>query len=205
MLVAANLAVEDELSEAIVRRLLSESSREYHVRAVYSRGGFGHIRKNISRYNVAARHTPFIVMTDLDNRYECPTELIEDWLSDPVERNLLFRVAVREPEAWILADSTAVSRLLGISAAIIPQSPETLADPKLTLLRLADRSPLAGVRESLVRAENGNFKQGPDYNGVLSAFVWSGWSPTRASRKCPSLSRMCRRLNEFVPQLDPST
>ena len=71
MAVSANLAVEDELSEAILRRLLAESSQKYHVRVVYSGGGYGYIKKNIGRYNAAARHTPFIVMTDLDT-YACP-------------------------------------------------------------------------------------------------------------------------------------
>lgn len=201
-MVSANLVVEDELSEAILRRLISESTQEFHIRVVYGKGGFGEIKKNISRYNQAASHTPFIVMTDLD-KYICPPALIKDWLSVPVEKNLLFRIAVRESEAWVLADAPSVSKILGFPAARIPAVPEAIPDPKQALLNLASRSRFRKVREGLVREISGNLIQGPDYNGILSQFVLKEWNPNRADKLCPNLKRMRQRLNEFKPQLGP--
>ena len=199
MMVPANLVVEDELSEIIVRRLLSESVQEYHVRVVYGRGGYGHIRKNISRYNAAARHTPFIVMTDLDT-YECAPQLIAEWLPGPIEQKLLFRVAVREPEAWLMADHQTLAKLLGVSTATLPDAPEDISNPKMHLLTLATKSRFRRVREGLVRSDYGNPLQGPDYNGILSRYVSEAWNPDIAQTRCPSLLRMRQHIDGFPPQ-----
>ena len=77
--IPVNLAVEDELSEAVIRRLLRHSKRQYAIGTVYGRNGFGYLRKTIAGWNKAARGIPFLVLTDLDT-YPCPTALIEDWM-----------------------------------------------------------------------------------------------------------------------------
>lgn len=89
MAISTNLAVEDELSEAIVKRLLLESIQKYYVNVVYARGGYGQIKKNINRYNTAAQNTPFIIMTDLD-MCECAPALIAEWFDRPISNNLLW-------------------------------------------------------------------------------------------------------------------
>lgn len=198
-MVSANLVVEDELSETIVRRLLSESTQEYHINVVYARGGYGHIKKNINRYNIAAQRTPFIVMTDLDT-CACAPELIGNWFDAPIAQNLLFRVAVHEPEAWVLADHPSLAKFLGISAATLPANPENIIDPKQHLLNLANGSRFRKIREGLVRTDFTNPMQGPDYNGILSRYVSDLWNPDTAQAKCPSLLRMRQRLDSFRPQ-----
>ena len=89
------LAVEDSLSEGILRRLLRDSHNKFAIGSVFSKGGNGYLRSRISAWNKAAIHYPFLVLTDLDNS-PCPSTLVREWL--PVERhpNLIFRVAVRE-------------------------------------------------------------------------------------------------------------
>ena len=199
-MVSANLVVEDELSEAIVRRILSKSTKKYYIRVVYARGGYGHIKKNIRRYNVASQRTPFIVLTDLDT-HNCAPELINAWLATPIARNLLFQVAVHEPEAWVLADHQSIAKLLGIPATTLPAQPEDILDPKLHLLTLANSSRFRRVREGLVRSDFGNLMQGPDYNGILSRYVSETWNPAKAEARCPSLLRMRRRLDTFSPHI----
>ena len=103
MNIPVNLATEDELSEAVLRRLLDHADRGYAIGTAYGRRGFGYLRRTITGWNRAAQFVPFIVLTDLDRR-PCPTELIEDWLREARHPNLLLRVAVREVEAWLLAD-----------------------------------------------------------------------------------------------------
>ena len=73
------LAVEDDLSEAVLRKILTQSNRPYAVGTCYNHGGYGYIRKLIQGLNNAARGTPFLVLTDLD-RVQCPPELITAWL-----------------------------------------------------------------------------------------------------------------------------
>ena len=123
------LAVEDDLSEAVLRKILSTSSRPYAVGTCYLGRGFGYLRKTIHGFNNAAKGTPFLVLTDLDQA-ECPPELIRTWLQAPIHSNLLFRVAVREVEAWLLADQAGLARFLGIRRALVPQSVDAIPDPR---------------------------------------------------------------------------
>ncbi len=98
-----NLATEDELSETVLLKLLSETGR-YSVGQTYRQGGFGYLKRTISGWNAAAVGTPFLVLTDLDEA-ACPASLLRSWLPTPPHPNLIFRVAVREVESWLLADS----------------------------------------------------------------------------------------------------
>lgn len=68
--IPVNLAVEDELSEAVLRRLLTEANRGFIVGTVYGRSGYGYLRRTIAGWNRAAKGVPTVVLTDLDNE-EC--------------------------------------------------------------------------------------------------------------------------------------
>src|SRR5665213_1999972 len=114
-----NLAVEDELTERVLRVVLKATARPYSVEAVYCKGGCTYLRQKILAFNQAARIRPYLLVTDLDNG-ECPPDLIENWfgckLADYPSRkhpNLLFCVAVREIESWLLADRAGFARFLG--------------------------------------------------------------------------------------------
>jgi hypothetical protein len=108
MIIPVNLATEDELSESVLRRLLAHADKGYSVGAAYGRRGFGYLRRTITGWNRAARFVPWVVLTDLD-RGTCPAALIDEWLTEPKHPNLLLRVAVREVEAWLLADRSTFS------------------------------------------------------------------------------------------------
>src|SRR5690349_4586801 len=107
-LIPVNLATEDELSEVVLRKILAHLNR-YAVGNCYRRGGFGYLQRTISGWNRAARGIPVIVLTDLD-QCACPPNLLNNWLNAPCHPNLLFRVAVREVEAWLLADPVHLSQ-----------------------------------------------------------------------------------------------
>lgn len=64
--IPVDLAVEDELSEIVLRRLLPEASCNYQIGTAYRRGGFGYLRKTINGWNAAAKGKPFVVLTDLE-------------------------------------------------------------------------------------------------------------------------------------------
>ncbi len=191
------LAVEDDLSEKILRRLLSDSGR-FHVSAVINRGGYGYLKSKIDGFNKSAKGIPFLVLTDLDT-HACPPALIQEWLDKPLSPNLIFRVAVREVEAWILGDRENLSVFLGISQDKIPPNPESLSDPKRSLVQLASKARRAEILRRLVPRKNMTAVQGPEYNSCLAEFVASSWDPSAASIACASLAKCRQRISEFQP------
>ncbi len=194
--IAINLAVEDALSEVVLRKMLESCERPFEVANCYYQGGFGYLKKRISGFNNAARGVPFLVLTDLD-RSECAPTLISEWLPNHRHPNLLFRVAVREVEAWLLAHRPAFVKFLAVSEAHIPLSPESIDDPKRTLISAARRSKRREIREAIVPAEGTTAKQGPDYNSCLARFVTDVWNPHAAKQHADSLKRAMRCLEQF--------
>jgi len=195
--IPVNLATEDELSEITLIRVLASANR-YAVGTPYRRGGFGYLRRTIHGWNNAAKSTPFVVLTDLDT-YECPLRLISDWLLVPKHPNLLFRVAVREVESWILADPENLAEFPGLNRAWIPTNTDTIADPKAAIVNLARRSRSKTLRGRIVPAKNSTAKQGPDYNACLGSFVQEHWDIDTARRNSPSLARTLDRITSFIP------
>ena len=196
--IPVNLAVEDELSEAVLRRVLIQVKRGFAVGTAYRRGGFGYLRRTIRGWNNAAKGIPFVLLTDLDE-YACPKALIEEWLDIPRHPNLVLRVAVREVEAWLLADRVNVASFLGVPVASIPQGVEALADPKAEIIERAGRSRFPEVRDRIAPKRGSTAQQGLDYNGCLAAFVEKRWSISAAARGAQSLARTLARLRSFTP------
>jgi len=192
-----HLAVEDELSDVALRRILDGLAR-FAVGATYRRGGFGYLRKTIHGWNSAARGTPFVVLTDLD-QYRCPAELIADWLPVPKHPNLLFRVAVREVESWLLADPGNLSSFFGVPARKVPGNTDGLFDPKAALVNLGRVSKFKVIRDSIVPRRGSTARQGPGYNGLLGQFVRESWDADAAKLNSPSLARTMARLASFSP------
>ncbi len=193
-----NLAVEDSLSEAVLRKIIQYSGRPYSIGVCYSHEGYGYLKKTIKGFNNAAKGTPFLVLTDLDT-YKCPQALIKKWLPNPKNPNLLFRVAVREVESWILADQKGIAKYLGIQTILVPQNPDTLTDPKKILISLADKSRKKELREAIVPRLGGQAEQGPDYNGALIAFVNERWNMNTAKSASRSLKKAVDAVTAFNP------
>jgi len=197
MTIPINLAVEDSLSETVLRRLLNATQRDFSVGYVYGRGGNGYLRKTIEGWNKAARGTPLLLLTDLDNE-DCPLSLISNWLSTTKHHNLLFRVAVREVEAWLLAD-VGLATYLRVTPHLIPEDPELLDDPKGQMIKLAARSRSREIRRGLIPRPGSAAKQGPGYNSFLEVFVRDSWDVSRARQVSASLDRTLARLSAFAP------
>jgi hypothetical protein len=193
-----NLAVEGSLDEEVLRKILRQARRGYVIGTSYGRRGSGYLRRTIHGFNSAARGTPFAVLTDLD-REVCPAELIRAWLPQPRHPNFLFRVAVREVEAWLLAHREGISRFLGVSEHLVPSDADGLPDPKRTLIGLARQTRNRELKAAIVPRQGSTATEGPDYNGRLSVFVREYWDVSSAARCSPSLARAVRRIGEFQP------
>lgn len=76
-------------------------------------------------WNRAAKGTPFVVLTDLDTA-PCPGELIKSWLANDQHPNLLFRVAVREVESWLMADTDNFAHYIATRKTLMPEDPDGL-------------------------------------------------------------------------------
>lgn len=196
--IPVNLAIEDELSEAVLRKMLAQLGRGFAVGFAYRRGGFGYLRRTIRGFNTAARGTPFIVLTDL-NRHRCAPALIREWLPVRQHPNLVFRVAVREVEAWLLAHQSALASFLGVPEKSIPSDVEGLEDPKQTLIDLTRKSRFRELRNAIVPRPGSTARIGPDYNGRLSLFVREHWDVRAAALSSASLKRTVRKLAAFKP------
>ncbi|HPA52701.1 MAG TPA: hypothetical protein PLP50_13990 [Thermoanaerobaculia bacterium] len=181
------LAVEDEPSAAVARRLVRTYRKDVVLARVIVARGYGKLRVQALSYNAASVHTPFFLLTDLD-RGECAPGLVENWLGGrPREASFLFRVAVREVEAWLIADQAGIAKLLGIEKVLVPTDVEGLPDPKRTLVDLARHSSLRDLRRGLVPAEGSTAQVGPSYVDLVADFAERRWNPERARRAAPSL------------------
>lgn len=200
--IPVNLAIEDELSEMALRRLLHNAGRGYEIGAAYGRRGFGYLKKTINNWNRAAQYSPFIVLTDLDE-HRCATELLNDWFSEPVHANLLFRIAVREVESWLLADRVNLADHLQISIKHLPVEPDLIGNPKAALIGAARRSRSREIRDRVVPRPDSTAKQGREYNACLAEFVMGRWNIAAAAGLSPSLERTVARLQSFSPRLAP--
>lgn len=196
--IPVNLAVEDPLSESVLRAILRQSGRQYVVGTCYNRGGYGYLKSMIRGFNNAAKGTPFILLTDL-NSAECPPTLRTAWLPDHQHPNLLFRIAVREVEAWVLAHRVSFAKFLGIRKELVPENVDAIDDPKRCLIDLVSRSPRRDLRSDIVPPLTSTRRQGPNYNGRLGLFVERSWSVQEAKSCSPSLRRAVNAVATFKP------
>lgn len=190
------LATEDELSEAIGLRLIAENTACSTGEPMRLRkDGFGYLKSGMKKWLELARQRPVLLLTDLDQK-ACPVLLREEWLAGAsLHSALLFRVAVREIESWVLADHAAIRQLIG-SKGRLPEAPDELPDPKQYLLQLARQAP-RDVRQDLVRIEGRELRQGLGYNRRLAHWVKAEWNPARAAERSPSLHRARAALTRY--------
>ena len=188
------LAVEDELSSAVVRRLLRNHPVASNGCMVAGLRGFGYLKANLGNYMQVAKNVrPVFMLTDLDHSI-CAPSLMAAWFQGAsMPRQFLFCVAVREVESWLLADRTAMAAFLDVSEAKITRDVESISGPKEYLLKLASRAP-RDIRRDLLPAKNAVASQGFGYNSRMGQFVEQYWSPERGGEICSSLKRAMDRI-----------
>lgn len=194
------LAVEDRLSEAVAERLLADYAPNIPDTRTEGLNGYGQLKAKLQSFNMIARYRePVLLITDLDDPKSCPVALIQEWRQNlEIEPGLLFRVAVMEIEAWLIADYLRLAHWLGIADRLVPRNPEHIPQPKERLVALARRSPKRALREAIVPRRNGTRTTGPGYNEYLSDFATHLWNPEIARLYAPSLNRAVIRIAELA-------
>lgn len=190
-----NLVVEDEVQRNILLKIIDAQRFPFEVSAVYGLKGNAYIKRRLSSFNDASKFTPYLVLTDSD-AYDCPKTILDEWINFDVNPNFIFRIAVREAEAWLMADRENFAQFLGVSRALIPPDPERISKPKETLLNLVLRSKRKRIREEMLHL--GKAVRGAGYNNVLSEFILNSWDEKKASESSESLARLLRRLRLFA-------
>ena len=135
------------------------------------------------------------ILTDLD-RAECPPNLRNDWianakLAEPLPIKMCFNIAVKEVEAWLIADKDNLGDYLGVPSQAFPDNTE-MDDPKELLLHCVRRHGSREAKSALL--PSGAPKVGLGYNVHLSEFATHRWSFHAAAQRSASLERAMRRI-----------
>lgn len=184
------IATEDALSEAVVDRLIEDENHGMNVSIRIRRNGKGYLQELFPSLVKLAHNIPVILLVDLD-RAECPATLVSSWKkSREVPNKMLFRIAVHEIETWLLADRSGFANFARAPLSKIPANPESLFDPKNTLINIIRRYGSRDLQEDILPKTKSTAKEGMRYNEKPACFVHDLWSPDRASQTSDSLKRM---------------
>lgn len=187
------IATEDELSESVADRLVCDFLPLFNVNQRLRKGGNGYLKSKCHNFNQMALRQHVLLITDLDNAI-CPVTLIANWFGHTqLNPNLIFRVAVKEIESWLLADHEGMQNLLVNGGNALTNTPDHLNYPKEYLLHRAKKAPRE-IKNDIVRVKGQVTRQGLGYNARLCQFVRETWSPARAQQTSESLSRAIQRL-----------
>lgn len=192
-----NVVVEGASDRGLASAVVRASGRE--VVTLHVKKGRTRLDRDLPNYNRAARWEPWVVFRDSDTR--CPVEL-RGRLLDRVGRpnpGLLLRIVHPMSEAWLLADREGIAEYFSLSVSKVPSEPETLQDPKQTLLELARHSRSRTIREDVVIDDGaGGVRTGPLYVARLNEFAQQHWSAERAARRSDSLRRAIERIRSLA-------
>ncbi|RJQ42797.1 MAG: hypothetical protein C4538_13040 [Nitrospiraceae bacterium] len=187
--------VEDIVQEQILLRVFKKYRPDLTLYSALGKKGSSYIRDKIRGFNEASKHVPFVVMTDLDRR-PCPPALIEDWIDFSLSSSMMFRIAVVEAEAWLLADRKGISKYLSIPAEKIPHNSEAIENPKEFIVSLARKSRNKTLRMDMV--PEGISAVGPGYNLKMVDFTLRYWNIDEALSNSRSLKKAVTRIKEFL-------
>lgn len=190
-------AVEGITDEAVLRRVVAARGAEVH--RIQVQGGKPNLRRALPGYNAAARHSPWLVLVDLDQDFDCPAALAADWLPAP-SALMRFRVVVRQVESWLLADGERFASFFSVPGSVVPAAPDTLPDAKAALLAAVSRSRRRGLRSDMLPRPGSGRQVGPAYTSWIIQFTMAsdGWRPDTAAARSPSLARCLNRLDALL-------
>jgi hypothetical protein len=198
--VVLTAAVEGLADEALLKRICDSVGAS--VGQVHGRYGKSYILKNLNGYNHSAQFRHWVVLVDLDYDGACVPEVLPRWLPTP-SRLMRLRVAVRELEAWLLADTERIAKFLGVAVAEIPADPDGVADPKRLMVQLARGSRRRAIREDMTPNIGSGQPVGPAYTSRMIEFIQSvesGWRPDVAAGNSDSLRRCISAISNLAEQ-----
>ena len=199
--------VEDQPSADVAKKLVEYRNANHEHMFLFRDGfplvkhGFGDIKNMIPSFlNMSRSGIYTFIITDLDSRV-CVGRLIRDWFgiandkTNLIPKELVFRVAVREIESWILADRKEWADFIDIPERNFQEFPDDLEDPKRFLLNVLRKKGKKKFHKEML--PRGDAHIGPRYNEILCDFIKNRWSPSRAADNSPSLKRALDALGKI--------
>lgn len=188
------LACEDPLAQVCGEKLIATLYPTCTIKPLAA-GGNSKLKSDLPKFFQIAQHIPVLLLTDLDQMV-CAPSLVQTWTrNQQLPARLLFRVAVRETESWLLADREGFSAWSGVPIAQLPPDPDAESDPKRLLLAQIRRYGNRAMKEDLLPATSSTTsKVGLGYNARLTQFVRQHWSISNAIQHSDSLARAYTRL-----------
>lgn len=189
-----HLVGEGSTDIALLQRLADDHG--VAVRRVWSTGGADALDRALPRYAKAALSTgdTWIALRDLD-RHDCAASLVGHLIPKP-PASMHLRIAVRQLEAWLLADADGLSRTLRIRPNAIPLDVEDLDDAKAKIASLASHATSPLIRKNV--APRRGHRVGAGYTAVVGEFIRAEWSWKRARERSDSLDRCCRLFERLA-------
>jgi hypothetical protein len=160
---------------------------------ILSKRGKSQLDAALPELNRSARSIRCLIVRDLDNDATCPAELRDKLLPKPAT-NMLFRIAVKEIESWLIADHERFASFMGVPINRIPRNADELADPKAIVTGLAVRSRISRIRDGVPPRPGSGVSVGPGYAGIIGEYASSIWRPEVAANSSSSLQRCINRL-----------
>jgi len=191
---ATVLVYEDEMHRRVLGKIFEFTNIDQSEFVDVSHRGKDYIDNNLVKYAQASQRVKVVLLRDLDQDFPCAPSLLSGLLVGSAARyhpdNFIFRVAVREVEAWFVADKAHFGEFFRINPNLLNTViPEAMVKPKSEMLQLIMRGRL-GSRMKARFAQVGTAPIYPaaGYNQAMSEFV-EGWSVERAIRESNSLRR----------------
>lgn len=193
---AVALAGEGPTDLAIMRKLMAEAALDAGD-VLWGEGrttGKPGLLQRLRGYAAGARDgRAFFVLFDLDQDAPCASGRVQA-LGVAADPHLCLRIAVRAAEAWLIADRAALAEHLAAPVRRLGGDPDTLPDPKRTIIDACAHSRRKQIRNGIQPRPRAGRAEGPDYVDILADFVARTWSPERAAGVSDSLARSRRAL-----------
>ncbi|MCA7970797.1 hypothetical protein LGM42_13010 [Burkholderia sp. AU39826] len=194
MTVAVFVVGEDELCCAIACALIAYSGVAATIQQRIVTGGADPFKKRIpAMNNVANNVMPVLMVADADQA-PCVVTQRNAWLPPNASQRLSMRLAVKEAEAWVLADHIGFSKFAIVSKDLFPAKPEEVLDPKQALLAIVKKSKRRELRDEMLPGKGATSPVGLGYNIHMTEFVAEHWDIARAVDRAPSLARAIPRV-----------
>jgi hypothetical protein len=188
---------EDQLCCSMAEALVAHAGVPVEIRPLIT-GGADPFRRKIPAMNKVADSVMPVLMVADGDQAACVVEQLNQWLPRNVSNRLLVRLAVREAEAWALADHVGFADFAQVSKDVVPPNPESEFDAKQALLSVIKRSRRRELRVEMLPSKGATSPVGLGYNVHMADFVKNHWSVDRAKERSPSLARTIPRIAELL-------
>ena len=201
---------EDEVTRAIITRIIHDYAPHLEIiQYIPARGS--EIKAKISSLNVAALHSPVVLLSDMDADPCAP--IAKSHLLGGISNlspEFIVNIAVDEAESWLLADTTGFASYFGIPEDRMPVcSLQKFLGPRARMeLCVPIKTSLYLTHQLITYSTKGTLKaqlfsadacKGKEYNEAITPFIRLSWNIEAARLNSYSLDRMIKRVQNIHP------